>query len=202
MIDLEELKLYLPQYLSDDSEKSLFENLKDFPNSIDSRMYSDKYLIDDIILQGDGLKDFLVINLPETTIKNVDVMILSNSCDIALNNKRMIPASICYCPIINLEKYEKSLLSKGFPENSVDDFISSIKSQKVTQVFYLPKGQKLENESFVFLDKINSRINESIPREDINQKKLFTLDNYGIYLFLFKLSIHFSRIRENVDRNN
>jgi len=61
MIDFEELKLYLPKYLSASSEQNLFENLKDFPDNIDERMYSYKYFEDDIIFQGDGLEGFLVI---------------------------------------------------------------------------------------------------------------------------------------------
>lgn len=34
----------------------------------------------------------------------------------------------------------------------------------------------------------------------IKQKKIFTLSNYGFYMFLVKLSIHFTRVREGVDR--
>lgn len=30
--------------------------------------------------------------------------------------------------------------------------------------------------------------------------KLFTLSNFGLYLFLFKLSVHFTRIQERIDR--
>ncbi|MGI0011227.1 MAG: hypothetical protein ACREAE_07490, partial [Nitrosopumilaceae archaeon] len=75
MIDLDEIKLYLPKYLSEDSEKNLFENLRAFPQNIDSRMYSTRHLNEEVIFQGDGIEGFLVINLPDRTIKEANVIV-------------------------------------------------------------------------------------------------------------------------------
>lgn len=201
MIDFEAIRLYLPKYLSVSSEQNLFENLNDFPENIDSRMYSVIDLNDEIIFQGDGVEGLLVINFPDKTIKEARVIILSNTCDIDVNNVHMYATSICYSPIFNLSKYIKRLETKNVssPEK-IQQFAESIRKQKISQIFFLPKGGKLKSDSFIFFNKINSCDNHSIPREELSKKKLFSLSNYGFYLFLFKLSIHFSRIRESIDR--
>ena len=67
----------------------------------------------------------------------------------------------------------------------------------VTHVVYLPKNSKMQYDAIVRLDKICS-----VDRRKIsNKNRLFTLSDYGLYLFLLKLSIHFTRIRERIDRN-
>ena len=53
---------------------------------------------------------------------------------------------------------------------------------------------------YLFLDRINNCPIEAVSKEDIDKKRLFTLSNYGFYMFLVKLSIHFTRVREEVDR--
>ena len=40
MTDFEEIKKYLPKYLSEESTKTLFEDLKAFPDNINNRFYS------------------------------------------------------------------------------------------------------------------------------------------------------------------
>lgn len=49
MTSFEDIKKYLPQYLSDSDARQLFSSLRDFPNNIDSRFYSN-YDLDDNIL--------------------------------------------------------------------------------------------------------------------------------------------------------
>jgi len=202
MIDLNEIKLYLPKYLSESSEQDLFENLKDFPQNLDARMYTTRHLDDEVIFQGDGIEGFLVINLPDRTIKETKVVVLSNTCDIDLNNFRLHFSSLCYSPMFDLGKYIQKLEARQIasPER-IRQFAESVRRQKISQIFFLPKGGKMSSDAFIFFDKINSCDNDSILRQNLTQKRLFTLSNYGFYLFLFKLSIHFSRVREAVDRD-
>ena len=201
MIDLEEIKLYLPKYLSAESEQNLFKNLKDFPDNIDSRMYSSMLLDDQIIYQGDGLEGLLIINLPDSRIGKAKAMVLSNTCDIDINNVRMFSSSICYAPLFSLQKYiDKLKARKAAPAERISQFVQSLKQQRISQIFYLPEGGKLDSDSFIFFDKINSCDNSTIDRQQLAKTRLFSLSNFGLYLFLFKLSIHFSRIREGVDR--
>ena len=59
---------------------------------------------------------------------------------------------------------------------------------------------KLE-ESIVFLDRIVNYPTSSLKLEDLKMNRIFTLGNYGFYLFLLKLSIHYTRIADKIDRN-
>lgn len=103
MITEDELKKYLPKYLSEENYKTLLAELKSFPYNIDGRMYT-SMLDKNVIFQGDGLKKMPIIDLVniERGVKNVSCLILSNTCDMDLSNSRMFPASIMYAPIINL----------------------------------------------------------------------------------------------------
>ena len=95
-MNLEDIKIYLPKFLSTDSEKELFEGLKEFPANIDTRLYTN-YLDDsNIIYQGDGIKDMLIFHISDKKIKSAPSVIFSNTCDIDLDNKRNFPSQIVY----------------------------------------------------------------------------------------------------------
>lgn len=202
MISLEDIRIYLPKYLSDDSKQDLFSELSQFPENIDNRFYTSNLLEPHKILQGDCISDMVVINLPDTKTGNVKSIIVSNSCDIDLENLRLFSSSICYCAVYNLLKYEKRLreIANDGENDKIDNLIDNIKKQRVSQIFYLPIGGNLEYEGLIFFDKMCSCDNKSVSREYLNERRLFSLSNYGYYLFLFKLSIHFTRIREALDR--
>lgn len=202
-MNLDDFKIYLPKYLSADSERELFEGLKDFPVNIDSRFYTSLLLQNNIIYQGDGIKNMLVINLPDERIQTSNCMVFSNTCDINLENERFFPSQIVYAPIFNLEKYRNMIIDSGTKTvEQLDDHINAIKAQTITQIFYLPKIDDKIDESIVFFDRILNIRNKVIDRMDLSEKRLFSLSNLGFYVFLFKLSIHFTRIRENVDRKS
>ena len=200
-MNIDDLKIFLPKFLSDESDRELFRGLKDFPYNIDERLYT-TYLIDSkTIYQGDGLNDLLVVNLPQSDIRLVPGIILSNTCDIDLRNQRNFPSQIVYAPIFNLEKYWKSLLKNSKKsKEQIDDHIESIKKQEITQIFYLPRLASKLNDSIAFLDRVNNMPNNLIDRENIKTQRIFTLSDYGAYLFLLKLSIHFTRIQDKVER--
>ena len=159
MITEDELKKYLPKYLSEENYKTLLAELKSFPYNIDGRMYT-SMLDKNVIFQGDGLKKMPIIDLVniERGVKNVSCLILSNTCDMDLSNSRMFPASII-----------------------------------------LPANSQMED-SIVFLDKIYHVDNRFINRDTLEDQRLFSLSDYGFYMLIFKLSIHFSRIQEKVNR--
>lgn len=202
-MNIDEIKIYLPKFLSAESDRELFKGLKDFPENIDERLYT-TYLHDNkIIYQGDGLNNLLVVNLPKTEIKPVPSIILSNTCDIDLQNERNFPSQIVYAPIFSLEKYKQTLLNNSKKtEGQITDHINAIKKQEITQIFYLPKFERKLEDSIVFLDRVNNMPNNLIERENIVSQRIFTLSNYGAYLFLLKLSIHFTRIQDKVDRSS
>ena len=85
-------------------------------------------------------------------------------------------------------------------KKQIDAHIISIKEQKLTQIFYLPKIKGQIEDSIIFLDRVNSCPIELLKTKELKNERLFTLSDYGAYLFVFKLSIHFTRIKDNVDR--
>ncbi len=202
-MQLEDFKLYLPKFLSAESDKELFDGLKNFPNNIDTRIYTNYLLDTNIIYQGDGIKDLLVINLPDLDAKPAPSMVLSNTCDIDLENVRNFPSQIVYAPIFDLNKYQKVLYVKSKKtKEQIDSHIEAVKKQQITQVFYLPKIEGKINESLVFFDRICNFPNKLIPRHNLKDKRLFTLSDYGAYLFLLKLSIHFTRVQDILERRS
>ena len=206
MTSIEEIKKYLPQYLSASATVSLFEELKQFPSNIDQRIYTERLKGESIIFQGDGLMGLLYVNLPDTTSKPLLGMIFSNTCDIDTQNDRLFDARISFAPVFNLSKYKRALIEKYVNSNkktihAIDSHINDIKKQNISQIFYLPQGSGLENDSIVFLDRINNLPSGYFSKNQILENRLFTLSDYGFYLFLFKLSVHFTRVRESVQRS-
>lgn len=199
MTSFEEIKKYLPQYLSDSDAKKLFSALKDFPNNIDERFYSNYSLDDNILYQGDCLKDIPAFNLPDTRTKLSQSMAISNTCDMDLSNKRLWNTRILFSQIILLEKLEKGLCQR-FPKDRVTNYINSLKKQQITNAFYLPKSKNLD-EAVAFFDYTNSFDINYIDRESLKERRLVSLSNYGFYILLLKLSIHFTRVQEKVERN-
>jgi hypothetical protein len=195
-MNFDELKIYLPKFLSQESDNELYSSLRDFPDNIDGRLYTNYLSDSELIYQGDGIKEMLVINLPKTDVKPAPSIILSNTCDIDLDNPRNFPSQIVYSPIFNLEKYRQSLIAKSNKTvEQINAHIASIKRQEPTQIFYLPKLEGRLDESIVFLDRVNNLPSKFVERATVPEKRIFTLSDYGAYLFLLKLSIHFTRIK-------
>lgn len=200
MITDEELKKYLPKYLSEENYNNLLSELKSFPDNIDSRMYT-SYLNDEVIYQGDGIDNMPIIDLAQSDkgTQAVPALILSNTCDMDLSNIRMFPSSIMYAPIIKLSKYQSVLSKHCFDANKIENHINNLKQQKITQIMYLPAIGNME-ESLVFLDRVFNINNKYIDRTNLKNIRIFSFSDYGFYLLVFKLSVHFSRIQEKVNR--
>lgn len=197
---LEDFKQYLPKYLSPNGTENLFAELKQFPANIDQRLYTSLLKAEPIIYQGDGLSNLPIVNLPDARIEGKKAMVLSNTCDISPDNPRPIPARMIYCPIISFEKFERMLVAS---QASVSDhYLRDIRAQKVSSMFFLPRNDSLGEDAIVLLDRANNCDINQIPSQEIQSRRLFTLSDYGFYLLIFKLSIHFTRIREAVRRTS
>jgi hypothetical protein len=116
-----------------------------------------------------------------------------------LNNTRLYPTTMLYTPIVQLNNYIKVLAQYGASEEKIKNHISDVKAQKVSSMFYLPSIGEL-GESVVFFDRLLHVSQKYVDRKTVQTRRLFSLSDYGFYLFVFKLSIHLSRIREGVDR--
>ena len=200
MMPMEDIKSYLPKYLSEDNYKNLLKELKSFPKNIDQRLYS-KPQSPGTIFQGDGYKKFPYVDLLHLDLgsKEVKGIILSNTCDIDLDNTRPYSSSIMFAPIIEVAKYTETLMNRGVNPDIIDDHLKSIRKQSVTSILFLPRNSRIQ-ESIVFLDRIMNIDNSYICRDQLQSQRLFTLSDYGFYMLLFKLSVHFSRIQERVNR--
>lgn len=179
---------------------SYWESMKRLPQYDYSRFYAHYPEYSSIITQGDGLGDMAYIRLPDPEVLTGKAMVLSSTCDIALENQRKFTSRIIYAPLLKLESYEAELRAyesargkKKYTSTQVDTHIDEIRKQKVGQVFYLPKGKYLDEEAIVFFDTLCSCDNESISREHLEAKRMFSLSAYGWHIFLVKLSLFFTR---------
>lgn len=196
----DEIKQYLPKYLSEKATQNLFQNLKDFPDNIQSRLYSGVLDEQVNVFQGDGLRKMLIVKLPNPEIVQGPVMIISNTCDTSFSNKRFISPSLIYCPILKLSNHIQVLKEENVEEEKINARVENIKKQSVSDIFYLPKAGNLPEDCIALFNEINSCDIEYVTPKFVKEKRLFSLSDYGFYLFIFKLSIHFTRIREEVER--
>lgn len=199
----EDISKFLPRYLSDDSTENLRKGLEQFTKrAISCSLYTNRLIQEKTIFQGDALEGMLIVKLPETKIQAAKAIILSNTCDIDLNNQRLFESMIVYAPIFDLEKYEQALKNKQGTDSKIKDHLTAIRQQTITQIFHIPAGGFLKKDGIVFLDRVCSCVNTTIDRSTITSKRLFTLSDFGHYLFLFKLSLHFTRLTSKVDRGS
>lgn len=196
-----DLKLAIPSYLSEGAQEALRDALRSFPDMSGKAFYTSSIPDSEkTLFQGDGLKDVLIVDLPSLNVKEVNCIIISNTCDMDEANQKLNPSRVLYAPIMRLSDYKRSLLDSGADESRVMSHIESLKSQEVNQLFYLPSQDGILNDSIVYLDRILNLPNSYFKRSDLKEKRVFSLTQYGHYLFLVKLSMHFSRFQEGVDR--
>jgi hypothetical protein len=202
MMSVQDIQLYLPKYLSEDNYRNLLKELESFPNNIDQRMYTTS-LPNNVIFQGDGYDSLPFVNLMkiEDGCKYRSGIVLSNTCDMAPENRRLYSSSIIYAPIMDLKKYVENLQIKNIREDVIKNHVTDIRKQAITSMLFLPANSKMPD-SIVFLNRITSVDNSYFSREELNKKRLFSLSDYGFYMLLFKLSVHFSRIQEKVNRGH
>lgn len=197
----DELRQFLPTFLSQGSQKAFIEEIKSFLTSQPRPFYTSALTNTPILFQGDGINGLAIINLPDPTIKTGSALLISNTCDMDPSNRRLFDSSLTYTPIFSLQRYLGVLL-KQFPTARINAHESDIRQQLITQIFFLPKGGKLQEDSIVFLDRIVSASSSTINVDKIPKDRLFSLSDFGAWLLALKLSIHFCRIRDRVDRNS
>lgn len=193
----EQFRVFLPSYLNTNQARSLFSELSQFPDNLD--YYWGHSQRKDELLQGDGWRGFLVRDFRTGEQKSVSGVVLSNSCDVAVGNLRNLPANILFAPLIALEAYRKRLLIVK-SEAEVTDIVDNTVRQRVTNIFFLPRLGGVIEDSIVLLDDIHTHpLTDFLGR---GPSALFKLKQHAWYLFLVKLSIHFTRLGESVPRFN
>lgn len=214
---LDFIKNYLPKYLTPDLKDNLFNVVKsDFPNSNNPNILYINLKNDNLLYQGDCIIDvpFSIFDKNENKFESLYQcgVILSNTCDISPENLRIGENMIQFAATCELNEYIEELKKNRISEDRVKNFIIDLKSNKISNLFYLPKkeiGNKVVmEESFIKFDStVSLPINLFINDEVYNMKyspegdRTYTFSNYGFYLFIIKLSIHYCRFREGVFRN-
>ncbi|MEI6424680.1 MAG: hypothetical protein WCP55_20860, partial [Lentisphaerota bacterium] len=162
MINHDNIRLYLPQYLSEEDQKDLLIEIQDFrKNPKYNNFFLQKHHWQNYLLQGDGMRAGSLLMCDTTTRdfkNNIPCILLSNTCDISLDYPRSFPLNISYAPIFNLEKYFLLLTEKKdktFAKNKCDE----IRQQLITTYFYLPDNSGLGYEGFVHFDKLCNSAN-------------------------------------------
>ena len=199
----DDIKQFLPKYLSPESSQKLFAELEQFPGNINDSLYSYSLIEDQDVFQGDGIRNLPIVNLPVPGIKEGPVMVLSNTCDTSVENERtrIYKPRLIYCPIIKLSGYIEFLKTdQGLKEEQIATQIQAIKRQEISTFFFLPEGAGLPEDCLAMLDRANNCQFAHLKQVNIKEARLFSLSNFGFYLFIFKLSIHLTRIREAIDR--
>ncbi|MFW5954847.1 MAG: hypothetical protein ACOCSG_06030 [Guyparkeria sp.] len=197
MFNQDSMEQQIPYYLTRPRAEGLLAELEKFRRSepID-------YFIDgcpEEMLQGDCWSGLKVVDIRSDRSQCIKGVVLSNSCDVDPGNRRDFPAKIVFAPIVSLDSYIDRLERAGVPSSSLEGKLASIRRQRITNLFYLPSGGPLSGEHIVLLDDVHC-----VPLDYFwageSGSKVFTLSQVGFYLFVFKLSIHFCRFHEEVQR--
>ena len=196
-MDAEALRTQIPHYLLSDpsSRNGFLEELRSF--EVEKPFYTSKY--NDEFIQGDCWTGLQVTSEQTAEKKLIKGIILSNTCDISPDNHRHLPVKIIFAPLVSLPNFEGRLVASGASENSVKARIDLVKQQRISDLFYLPKGGGLETNYIALLGDVNS-VSSSNFQSQQSKEKLLTLSAFGHYLFLYKLSIHFCRFNEGINR--
>jgi len=189
------IKEQIPYYLTQEQKEGLVRALKDFPAK--TNYYLNGY--QDELLQGDGWTKLQMLNFESGEKASILGIILSNSCDVSPENKRDLPVKITFSPLVLLSAYVSLLERAGIDSNRIQAKVASIKEQKVTNIFFLPAGSGLKDDFIVLFDEAHTMPAKNFELEK-EKEKVFTLSLVGFYLFVLKLSVHFCRFNDKVDR--
>lgn len=200
--DVDTLRQQIPYYLTSGDRRTLIRELRDIASGGTANYFLSPYndTFKDHVLQGDGWRGFQLFHFTTGKRRSVKGLVLSNSCDIDLENQRDMPTRIIFAPLVKLAFYRSMLEKANIDKMQVANKINSIKAQKTTNIFYLPADGPLEEEHIVRLDTVQS-MPVAAHRDSSDREKLFRLSSTGFYMLIFKLSVHFCRFQENINRN-
>ena len=117
------------------------------------------------------------------------------------NTLRNFCQEIVLAPLIPFADFveELRLLVDG---KKLETIIQGVKSQIYSNVFYLSPVQGVNDDFVCFFDNVFWFPTEELNayQKDIDQTRIASLNYFGYYLFLVKLSYHFCRLPEERQR--
>ncbi len=205
----------LPDYLAKSEKGRLLSALEQFqehsvrkPAEWSGKFYTNFYLgkTPDYFLQGDLLRGIRQPNWDGAADKFEKIyahaLIVSNTCDMDLSNERVVPKEIVLAPLTPFHDFVEVLSSLLDDGKRLEHIIQGIKNQIYSNVFYLPPAPGTNQEFVCFMDNVfwfpTEELNSYLP--DLDQTRVASLDYFGYYLFLVKLSYHFCRLPEEKQR--
>lgn len=186
--------LPIPHYLSAPDKRALFSELARWPENRNCYYVSGE----EGLLQGDICDGLTVRDFDSGEKKRTRAIVISNSCDIDLTNAGHGLRSIIFSPVITLSRYVDSLKLRGLNQNQIEDTVACLKRQTDAHILFLPGMNAVLEESIVDLDDIHSQPLRTTLNDPPRCR--VSLNQYGHYVFLVKLSIHFLRLQEGVSR--
>ena len=206
-----QLDSLLPSYLTQTDKGRIGKGLSQFFNSNSSDIrYENFYLHSppDYFLQADLIESLPFIEWNTDKQEYVTgfspVMIISNSCDLQLNHEHLVAKQGLFAPVAPMEEYLDDLRNNGLEEVKISSISNNLKNQLYSNIFYLPPCPPDGIEFIVFLDRIMWHPVKEFNRKlsEIDTERYVSLDNFGYYLFITKLSYHFCRVPEELERTN
>jgi hypothetical protein len=211
---LELIRTFLPKYLTPELQENLFKTVQDnFPFSTDPNLIYSRIPEVEYYYQGDCLVDipFSSFNNGAFEIAYLNGIVASNTCDICPNNERIDSPNVQFASVFSLSEYIEKLKAKNINQKRIHSFVDDLKGNRISNLFYLPEKRNGQDiileESFVRFD-LNVTLPISIFMGDTYDNsyapegdRLISFSNYGFYLFLIKLSVHYCRFREGVFRD-
>lgn len=201
-LEIESIQQQIPQYLSAADEQALVRELKAIAAGGTAGYTLSKFRDDfsDVMLQGDSWRGFQLFLFESGERRSVRGIVLSNSCDVDPDNPRDTPARVIFAPLVKLAVYEAKLRESGIAPDRITAKMGAIREQRTTNIFFIPAGGPLEEDSMIRFDEAHS-MPVAAHVASGERAKLFTLSNTGFYLLVLKLSVHFCRLQEKVNRN-
>lgn len=194
-LSVDNLSKFVPYYYTRERTEGILAALRGVP---EPRKYFAK-LDDPEPLQGDGWSGLQVLNFFDGTRDRIKGVVLSNSCDLAVDNSRLIPSQLNFMPLIPFADYLSILARNGINAARIEQHAKDVRAQLINSLFFLPAGMGLQAEHIALMSDVHT-IPLSAFNSDSNKARIFSLSDVGFYLFVFKLSVHFCRMHENIDR--
>jgi len=201
----------LPPYLLETGKGRIKKGLAQFIDPTErgkERVYDDFYLeaSKEHFMQGDLLHSIKTV---EWDAEKTDyysaytpAMLVSNSCDVAFENKRLLDKEALFAPVINLNEYFDELKKAGKNAEQIKTIHSQLKNQEYTNLFYLPANNINGEEYIVFLDKICWYPTSEMHKKtnQLSKERFLSLSDWAFYLLITKIAFHFCRVPEEKER--
>lgn len=105
------------------------------------------------------------------------------------DNKRDLPTKITFAPLIPLSAYVALLEKVKIDHGKIINKITSIKEQKISNIFYLPRGGGLKQDYIALFDELYT-----MPSKHLSQKRKNLKSSLYDFLAFIYVSLNYQFI--------